>query len=182
VARRARLLWDAGSSKSSFSETKTMAAGVQSDAKTKGRARVRLSSLKVGPEAISPSRPDHNRDTERPGCGRDEATSAVRIASWATMFRPIRSDVGAGRFVGARVGLETSEAVPGSACSLWSARRARTSPVNIVGIGPTLGPLGEQLAELCAGASRAPGRGAGRLMGARRPSFALRRQHGGDRC
>ena len=33
----------------------------------------------------------------------------------------------------------------------------------------------------CAGASRAPGRGAGRLMGARRPSFALRRQHGGDR-
>jgi hypothetical protein len=33
----------------------------------------------------------------------------------------------------------------------------------------------------CAGASRAPGRGAGRLMGARPPSLALRRQHSGDR-
>ena len=33
----------------------------------------------------------------------------------------------------------------------------------------------------CAGASRAPGRGDGRLMGARPPSIALRRQHSGDR-
>jgi hypothetical protein len=31
------------------------------------------------------------------------------------------------------------------------------------------------------GASRVPGRGAGRLMGARPPSLALRRQHSGDR-
>src|SRR5580700_6916785 len=26
-----------------------------------------------------PSRPAHNRDTERPGCGREEATSGVRV-------------------------------------------------------------------------------------------------------
>jgi hypothetical protein len=29
--------------------------------------------------AISPSRRAHNRDTERPGCGREEAASGVRI-------------------------------------------------------------------------------------------------------
>src|ERR1700757_3418542 len=34
----------------------------------------------------------------------------------------------------------------------------------------------------CAGATRAPGCGAGRLMGARPSSIALRRQHRGDRC
>ena len=34
---------------------------------------------------------------------------------------------------------------------------------------------------LWAGATRAPGRGAGRLMGARPSSIALRRQHSGDR-
>ena len=46
VARRARLLWDAESSKSSFSEIKTIAAGAAGSKKRSGELDVRLSSLK----------------------------------------------------------------------------------------------------------------------------------------
>src|SRR5438067_205483 len=60
-ARRARLLWDAGSSKSSFSETKTIAAGAVGRQKTKGRARLTAVLLKVGPEVRIPLPPGESR-------------------------------------------------------------------------------------------------------------------------
>src|SRR5437762_13309253 len=69
-ARRARLLWDAGSSKSSFSETKTIAAGAVGRQKTKGRARLTAVLLKVGPEVRIPLPPAASLQTL--GLSRDE--------------------------------------------------------------------------------------------------------------
>lgn len=58
MARRARLLWDAGSSKSSFSEIKTIAAGAAGRQKTKRRARRTAVLFKVDQkfESLFPQR------------------------------------------------------------------------------------------------------------------------------
>jgi hypothetical protein len=55
VARRARLLWDAGSSKSSFSEIKTIAAGAAGRQKTKRQARRAAVLFEGGTRSSNPS-------------------------------------------------------------------------------------------------------------------------------